>query len=614
MQIFNLFSLFPDLGKPKRDPLNGEASSKAGSSSASSLTGTSLRLSIKGSGSGLEGLFRPGAKVEGMVVEQWSGGAVIEVAGQRVSARLSSPLEVGTRVVFEVLKGGRPAEGKLISAVPPQEVLTEAASREIVRLRSNATWLIPRLKGGGGEAVAHLVREVAQTVPDKAQLLGLLEGISLAPRPEGAAVESLFNLFSPALLPLVENDFIPALQAIAAVFEGGVLTGDDLDSVLPQQAEGPNQATYQGPGPSKSGAAHAEQSIIRPAVSGGAVADSPELSPSPSGNGAILSRPVSPTQPHNGASHGQATAVETPSEGPGPNMVPPSAQNSHTVDASSGLGGGGRSSEAEPPFKQEMAEMVRQPEVGSDRGMKQPLQGGGVALQAADERNVRPKSTVYFEEMGAVPAGEAPDEGQPQGREGSLLVARDGVQGGAAEGPSHEPFPAALAPEGKSSPFNDASLHLHTFHGIVRHIGSTVALQHALNLLGEIPFLIIPLWFRDGAALGYLAVWQDEGGEEGGAKGEGDYHLLFDLEMDRLGHLTMDVIRRGRGVGITAYVGEEVLSHVKEAMPRLEEEIASAGFSVLWLRAVPHRSEIGSNDSPLHDLADIDSHFIDIKT
>ncbi|MGB9712556.1 MAG: flagellar hook-length control protein FliK [Dissulfurimicrobium hydrothermale] len=96
----------------------------------------------------------------------------------------------------------------------------------------------------------------------------------------------------------------------------------------------------------------------------------------------------------------------------------------------------------------------------------------------------------------------------------------------------------------------------------------------------DIPFFIVPFWFEGGAGLGDVSFWF-EGGAEGGPEGRSDgpvSHLIFDLTLRGLGAVMMHVTM-GRGLlNMMIAADHDALPRIRADLPELKNALQRLGF------------------------------------
>ena len=613
MQIFNILSLFPELllnkdgdgAPPKGDA--GEAMALRGPVPAEPGPDAAMPLKV-------------GTRFQATVLGREQGGVLLEAAGRRLVARGGKEnLEPGTRVVIEVVKEGRPAEARLVSSVLPEDGAAAKAAKEILMMRANAAWLLPRIKGGG-EPLERMLAGLAKAVPEKGSVLELAASLSLQARPDPKAVESLFNIFSPSLLPSVKDELPQALRQAVSLLQqqGQVLQGEAAASggagaagspasavVLSQAQEAamllrPSSISGDGPGPSLHSATG----------DGNAVYVSSQPSSQEAAGGA---RPPASLQAQAQVSSQESHAISPAAASKNTSVETTSSSgplgSSQVLDADSGLplhaaGGGERGPlpkeggvrtvplHMEPGAKVSEGAVPRGGKTGPAPGVAKAAEVSQAGTGAAARSETPQVQEPSVHPSGGRPAHLLHDRGDA-GSKGQPVQQADGWR------------PDTVEPRVSSS------LHLQVLDGLARHITSPSFIHQALSMLGDLPLLIIPFWFGDGSILGHMAAWKEEGeGEKGGG---GDHHIFFDLEMDRLGHVSIDVLQRERSIGVTVYAAESALSSVEAALPALGSEIEAAGYDLLWLRALPARDEGRRADLSTAVFGGEESHLIDIE-
>ena len=342
------------------------------------------------------------------------------------------------------------------------------------------------------------------------------------------------------------------------------------------------------------------------------------------GKAAYLSAPSPSQETAAGSRSPAATQAQAPSSQESHTLPPAAASKSAPAETASSSGPLGSSQilddDSGVPLHVAGGERGPSPQEGGVRttsssvepGAKVPegaVVRGGKAEPMADVAKAVKASRIG---TGATARPETPQAQEPAahssaGRPGHLL--HDRGHAGSRGQPVQQAEgwrPETTEPRAASSP------HIQVLDGLARHITSPSFIHQTLSMLGDLPLLIIPFWFGDGTILGHMAVWKEGGEEE--KEGGGDHHIFFDLEMDRLGHVSIDVLQRYRSIGVTVYAVESALPSVEVALPALGTEIEDAGYGLLWLRVLPFRDEGRRADLPTAVLGGEESHLIDIET
>ncbi len=577
MQLLDLFALLPELSLSELTRGTSAAGGKNAPTSSRSLAQGDASAPVRGGSSGPLPLLKAGARLVARVVAKGPQTLELEVDGQRLTARTHQPLEVGDRVLIEVVKEGRPAEAKVVAADKGVPQLAEAAAR-LVRIRANGLWLLPRLrsaiKGGGLPSPVQMAQRDDQQWPTGQ----LLEQMPLSSQPHEKEIALLFKLFSPALAETATEELPAALKAMAAQITQGraeepspplqtaTFTPDQAPPVTPQ-GQMPSNISGQTQEPIRQMEAAPWPGAQPPLNQDGQVVSAEREAPS------IPSTPPPPS-PEGGV------------DGPEPGLPsPPEAlETAHQAQAVRPAG---------PAMEDALLETPRQ-------RLDTPLpaeEGGGADAAAPRSGTSSPSPEPAFSGPVEEPPGPAPHHPTPKGvspppnqeSETGRLWQPSAVHRAA-------PDPAAQALE-----------------GLAHHLAAPAMLHHFLSILSELPVLIIPFWFQDGSLLGHLISWEEGAGEEGQREGRGVRHLFFQLELDRIGPLSIDVLQRDDGVGITVYASPDALEEVESSLPLLSDSLQSGGFSVLWLRACSISGGTEGQNTPACWTVP-DSHLIDIET
>ncbi len=114
----------------------------------------------------------------------------------------------------------------------------------------------------------------------------------------------------------------------------------------------------------------------------------------------------------------------------------------------------------------------------------------------------------------------------------------------------------------------------------------SVQQYHSQFSQNDIPFLLIPVWFKQNEGNGNLAWWKEEGTVDLGGLHQAQ-HLFFDLDLKALGPVKVHIVSQAKALLVTVWAREKVLNHFRACMESLSSSLGSLGFRVQSIDLLP---------------------------